>query len=323
MASPNEKIQPFIRTDIPILRSDLTLSEALEQLRAGGPVEGIAYIYVVDVRGAFQGVIPVRNLIFHKEKAVVKEVMTNQKFSLSVDATVKEALEAFQTHKFLALPVVDGEGHLAGSLEITALTETPVDITRRGDVNQLFETIGLRWENLRHASPFMAFRYRFPWLVPTIVSGIFCALLSGLFEATLAKSLILSFFLTLVLGLGESVSIQSLTLAINRLRSEKLTWRWFWGSLWRESGSAVLLGLACAAAVATAVLAWKSHAMAALSIGLTLTGTLTFACVFGLAVPSLLHALKLDPKVAAGPLVLALSDLATLTVYFSLAALLM
>jgi magnesium transporter len=41
----------------------------------------------------------------------------------------------------------------------------------------------------------------------------------------------------------------------------------------------------------------------------------------GLAVPSLLHALKLDPRVAAGPVTLAITDLTTLAIYFTSATL--
>ncbi|RPI00481.1 MAG: magnesium transporter MgtE, partial [Calditrichaeota bacterium] len=40
---------------------------------------------------------------------------------------------------------------------------------------------------------------------------------------------------------------------------------------------------------------------------------------FGLSVPALLHALKLDPKIAAGPLTLGLTDIFTLISYFSMA----
>ena len=47
------------------------------------------------------------------------------------------------------------------------------------------------------------------------------------------------------------------------------------------------------------------------------------ACFFGLSVPSLLHAFKLDPKIAAGPVTLAFTDVFTLLFYFTLAALML
>jgi magnesium transporter len=87
-----------------------------------------------------------------------------------------------------------------------------------------------------------AFRFRFPWLLATIGSGTICALLAGRFEVTLAKSLVLAFFLTMVLGLSESVSIQSMTVTIQELRATRPTLRWYAQALRREAGTALLLG---------------------------------------------------------------------------------
>ena len=44
------------------------------------------------------------------------------------------------------------------------------------------------------------------------------------------------------------------------------------------------------------------------------------ACFFGLSVPTGLHALKLDPRIAAGPITLAFTDVLTLLAYFGLAS---
>ncbi len=44
------------------------------------------------------------------------------------------------------------------------------------------------------------------------------------------------------------------------------------------------------------------------------------ACLIGLAIPSLLDRLRLDPKIAAGAVTLALADLGALALYFNLAA---
>jgi magnesium transporter len=62
-------------------------------------------------------------------------------------------------------------------------------------------------EQVQNVLPLRAFRFRFPWLAATIGSGVLCTLLTSAYEMTLAKSLSLAFFLTLMLGLGESVAI--------------------------------------------------------------------------------------------------------------------
>ena len=63
--------------------------------------------------------------------------------------------------------------------------------------------------------------------------------------------------------------------------------------------------------------------MAGFVIGSGILLSLLAACAFGLSVPALLHALRLDPKIAAGPITLALTDISTLLFYFTLAALML
>jgi magnesium transporter len=54
-------------------------------------------------------------------------------------------------------------------------------------------------------------------------------------------------------------------------------------------------------------------------IGTSIAVSLVMACLFGFSVPSLLHSLKLDPKIAAGPVTLAVTDFCALAFYFTLA----
>src|SRR5438874_487731 len=156
-------------------------------------------------------------------------------------------------------------------------------------------------------------------LLATVTGGTICALLAGAFEATLARSLVIAFFLTMVLGLNESVSAQSMSVTIQTLRSAPVTWRWFVGALRRELTTAALLGLACGAVVGAIVCLWRNDVRAACVIGGSIALSLVTACLFGLGVPSLLHRLKLDPKIAAGPITLALADICALVLYFTAA----
>ena len=58
-------------------------------------------------------------------------------------------------------------------------------------------------------------------------------------------------------------------------------------------------------------------------LGASILSSIVMACLLGLSIPSALHALRLDPKIAAGPLTLALADLLTLLFYLSIASLLL
>lgn len=318
-----QSVMTVARTDVATLTEDLTVQDALNVIRQRGVGEKIVYFYVVDADGRLKGVLPTRRLLTAPLQEAVARVMVPRVATIPATATILEACEAFVLHKFLAFPVVDEERRIVGVVDVGLLTEEAFDIAQRQTTDELFERIGFRVSQVRDASPWRAFRFRFPWLLATISSGTLCALLASAYEITLAKSLVLTFFLTLVLGLGESVSIQSMTVTIQALRGARPTLGWYLHALTRESGTALLLGGGCGLTVGLIVWLWRGAGLAGFAIGASILLALCAACLIGLSVPTLLHARRLDPKIAAGPVTLALTDLTTLLIYFSLAALLL
>jgi len=315
--------QPVItlaRKDVAKLHKDSTVQQALDNIREKNEIgDRIVYFYVVDGNDQLVGVVPTRRLLGSQLEQRISEVMIGSVITIPKHATVLEAYEFFVLHKLLAFPVVDEHKHLLGVVDIGMFADEAFDVANQTSMDRVFETIGFRLLQVRDASPLRAFRFRFPWLIATITSGTVCALLAGLYEMTLAKSLVLAFFLTLVLGLGESVSMQSMTVTIQALRSKVPTLRWYAREFRREAGTALLLGAACGLLVGLIVWTWRENMVAALAIGSSIIATLFAASLFGLSVPSLLHRLKLDLKIAAGPMTLAITDISTLLIYFSLA----
>jgi magnesium transporter len=309
----DEPVLEHARHDFPLLRTDLSVGEAMEAVRRGGLAERIVYFYVVDENARLAGVLPVRRLLTANPGEKLTEIMISRVVAVPAAATVLEACELFAMHRFLALPVVDEERRMVGVVDISLFTDEVFDLAERQEVDDLFETIGFRISALRSASAPSAFRIRFPWLLVTITGGTACALVAGAFQATLAESLVLAFFLTLVLGLGESVAAQSIALTIQALHGGRPTLRWYARAFRRELATGLMLGAGCGALVASLVGLWESRA--ALAVGSSVALSLVGASLLGLTVPSVLHALRLDPKVAAGPVALALADVLTVLLY--------
>ena len=319
----NLPVLAVARKDVAILRQDFSVQQALDNIRQRGVGEKIVYFYVVDADGRLAGVLPTRQLLTAPLQQSLAEVMIRRVVAIPHTATVLEACEAFVLHKFLAFPVVDEARKIVGVVDVGLLTDEAFDlaaVAEREQTEALFEAIGFHVTQVRDASPLRGFRFRFPWLLATISSGTVCALLASAYEVTLAKSLVLTFFLTLVLGLGESVGVQSMTVAIQALRTTVPSLGWYLHALRREAGTAVLLGGGCGLVVGLIVWLWRGAALAGLVIGSSIFLALGAACFFGLTVPAVLHALRLDPKIAAGPVTLAFTDIFTLLFYFSLAA---
>ncbi len=318
--NPDHLQQPVMtvaRKDVATLRQDLTVREALDAIRGHDLGQKIVYFYVVDADERLVGVVPTRRLLTAALDRPLRDIMVPRVVAIPHTATLLEACEAFVMHKFLAFPVVDDQRRILGIVDVSFFTQEVFDIAGRQE--EVFEALGFHVAQVRDASPLRGFRFRFPWLLATIGSGTVCALLVGAFELTLARSLVLAFFLTLALGLGESVSIQSMTVTIQALRATRPTLRWYLRALWREAGTALMLGAACGVLVGLIVWLWRGHVLAGVSIGSSLFLAMGAGCLIGLSIPSALHALKLDPKIAAGPVTLALADICTLLFYFGIA----
>ena len=322
-----DPIGRHVRLDLPLLRATMTVREALEMIRSQGVGERVIYFYVLDDEARLCGVIPTRRLLTASLDASLEEIMIRRVIALPATATVLETCEFFVLYKFLAFPVIDAERRVVGIVDVDLFraemlqAEAAEEAAVRPADDNFFEALGFRLSQVRDASPLRVFRYRFPWLLATVGSGTVCAVLTGLFEVTLARSLVLAFFLTMVLGLNESVSMQSMTLTIQALGSTRLTKSWFEKALRREFANAVLVGLGCGLSVTMIVFLWRHEVISAAVIGGSIALSLVTASLFGLLIPSLLHWLKLDPKIAAGPVTLAFTDFFALLFYFGIAAL--
>ena len=317
----DQLVLPYARKDFPELRQDFTVQQALDSIRQQGLGEKVIYFYVVDEQSRLVGVLPTRRLLTSAVDGRLGEMMIPRVVALPHTATILEACELFVLHKFLAFPVVDDQRHILGVVDVNLLTEEVLELDEGEKTDEIFETLGFRISQVRTATPWRAFRLRFPWLLATIASGTGCALLASAFQLTISRSLVLAFFITLVLALGESVSIQSMALAVQGMRTVRPSFRWFAHAFRQEAGTALLLGLTCGVLVAGIIYAWRGTGLPALVIGASVLISLLGACLFGLCVPALLHWFRLDPKIAAGPVTLACTDLFTLFSYFGLAAL--
>jgi len=323
----NSPIVEHARKDFPLLDAEMSVAAALERIRKEGVGERVIYFFATDSEKRLVGVLPTRRLLTAPLETRLEEIMVRRVVAIPASATVLEACEFFVLYKFFAFPIVDRARRVIGVVDVSLFAEEILEAGEREEKrpvvanlgDDVFEALGFRLAQIRGASPWRVFRYRFPWLLATVAAGTACAVLAGAFEATLAGSLVVAFFLTMVLGLNESVSMQSMTLTIQALRVNTLTRRWFFDNLRREIVTSLLLGIACGLLVSAIVWIWRRDANGAMVVGASIAVSLVMACLFGFSVPSLLHWLKLDPKIAAGPVTLAVTDFFALAFYFSLA----
>jgi len=273
----------------------------------------------VDAAQRLLGVVPTRRLLMSPPEATIRDVMLTSLVTIQASATVLDASRLFAEHKLLALPVVDDQHRLQGVVYATIFTDEIADVAKSREADDIFQLIGIHVARGRQISPWNGFRDRFPWLLTNVGGGLLCALVSSRYEALLSQAVVLALFTPLVLAVSESVSIQSLTLTLESLHGSTVSVGELLRALRHEFATAILLGSGCGATVGLTAWLWRGEPLTALAIGLTILAAMCTACLLGVALPTAVRALGRDPSVAAGPVVLACTDVATLLFYFNLA----
>jgi len=74
------------------------------------------YIYVVDESDHLLGFTDLKELLQADDKTLLKDIMVGNVISLRTGYTLKESAQEFGQYGFRALPVVDEEARLIGSI---------------------------------------------------------------------------------------------------------------------------------------------------------------------------------------------------------------
>ncbi len=315
----DDPVLKHIGYDFVQIQQDQTVGEALAKVRETPTIGRIIYFYVVDRENRLCGVVPTRRLLLSALETPLAEIMVRDVVTLPENATVLDACELFTMHRLLAFPVVDAKRRIVGIVDVDLYTQGRSEIEEAERSDDLFQLIGVHLVEAQLADPLTAFRSRFPWLLCNVAAGIMAAFLSGVFEDELQRVVALAMFVPVVLGLAESVSIQSVSLALQILHGQPPTLAAYGKKLKRELLTGVMLGLLSATLVAIAALVWQRNGRLALCLLVGITGGVAAAAIIGMSMPNILRMLRRNPQVAAGPIALAVADMVTLLVYFSLA----
>ncbi len=311
-------IDGYCRHEFIAVRSDATVREAIQQLRKHAQVGNVFYLYVNDPEGRLVGTVSMRGLLLADDNATIESFASKRLHRLSLGTPLVDAYRDFSTTKFLSLPVVDSHGQLVSVLHASDLLDREQgnfdELFEQRAQSEVFELLGIQAED-RGAGAAVVASHRFPWLLVNVLSGSLSALLIHVWGGRLDHAVQFLAFVPILLILSESVGMQSASVAIASMhRSRRMK-----GTLRREAKVAFLVGFATMLLVAGVLWIWKRDTPLSIALGVSILVGTTSVSVVGSLVPRLFHRLKIDPRIAAGPVVLALSDLFTLFLYLAVA----
>lgn len=303
-----------------VLYEDMTIEESLKELRKRKIEDQVIYFYVVDHENHLKGIVPSRKLLLKAPDTLIGDIMEKTVAHIPCDQTLEKAMELLLHHHLLALPVTDEQNRFIGCIDVRIYMEESVDIADARFRRDVFQMIGLTIEEGKKPSAFKSYYKRMPWILCNMFGGIACAVISKYYELILLKVILFAMFIPLVLSLSESISMQSMTQSMQTIRDKfNISWKRLAYQTFLEGRVVVLLALTSGIIVGLISLLWGEGFEPAFIIAGSLWVSISIAACVGAAVPLILHIKKLDPKVASGPIVLALADIVTTGIYLSLA----
>lgn len=302
------------------IHDDQRVDDAVRSLRIRQIEEkSLHYITVVDKKNRLKGVVSARTLLLSPPFKMICQIMDSDLVTVGENETLGKSLELLHEHKLLSLPVVDEEGRLLGAIDVNNYIPESAEMVNKRFSHDLFTLFGVTIEEGKKGGAFKRFTIRLPWIFCNMIGGIFCAIISRFYEAVLAQMLVLAMFIPLVLTLSESISMQSMTQSLQQLRKEPTKLRKIFSLCFTEWKTISLLSVTCGILVGAISLLWGDGPQVGITIGVGLITGIFISAVIGSAIPYILHAKKLDPKVAAGPIVLMFADVITTTIYLGFA----
>ena len=326
---PPDTAGGIMSTDFVALAPAWTVQEALHYVReVGGARKTVYVMYVLDESTqALAHVVTLRQLLLAKPETNVMDV-GDRRAPLSVlPRTSRENVaELVAKYNILAVPVVDAENRVLGIVNVDDVIDAIVreqteDVQRFGGMEALnvpYTEIGF-WQMIHK---------RAGWLCALFLSEMLTATAMQHFEVEIAKAVVLSMFIPLVMSSGGNSGSQATSLIIRALALREVRLGDWWRIAARELPTGLMLGAILGVIGIGRIELWQHlhlfdygphHVLIALTVGVALVGIVGFGSIAGSMLPFVLKRAGFDPASASAPFVATLVDVTGLVIYFSVA----
>ena len=233
-------------------------------------------------------------------------------------------------YNLLAVPVVTEAGHVLGIVTVDDIIDAMIEEGTE-DVQKLGGMQAMHQPYLDIAFADMI-RKRGGWLVALFLGEMLTASAMQYYEADLAKAVVLTLFIPLIMSSGGNSGSQATSLVIRALAVQALRPADWWRVALRELPTGIILGALLGIIGMGRIALWQIAGfydygehwpLVAFTVGGALVGIVTFGSLVGSLLPFLMEAVKLDPATASAPLVATLVDVMGIVIYFSIAIILL
>ncbi len=302
-----------------------TTTQVIARIRAHRDEVGdVANVFVIDGDRRVVGVAPLQLIVIAGPNDQLKDIMLPLTVSIGPDEDREEVARKFRKYSLLTAPVMSDDGKLLGRITV----DDVMDAMEEEMDDDFLRMAGTAEEEIVYGNQvFKISRVRLPWLITNLLGGIVAGSLLSLFEATLAQVIVLVIFVPVINSMGGNVGLQSSAIMVRGFAVGRVSLNKLWSVLYREFRVGAIMGLVCGLVVGLVTLVgieldvWKASPMLGAVVGLSMFCSISGAAIIGTLAPALFKKLRIDPAIAAGPLVTTAMDNIGIVIYLSMATL--
>ena len=306
---------------VPVVGIDLSLAESHSYLsRHAREFETVNYIYVVDRNRKLEGVFSIKDLLDLPGETRVEDICrVHTLIKVHPHASQEEAANLALKHNLKAIPVVDENNVFLGVLP----NDTILHILNREFREDIFHLTGIHtshaeMDNIMEIPLILAVRHRLPWLLLGLIGGVFAAKVIGLFEAMLAKNLILAAFIPLVVYISDAVGTQLEAFTIRDfVLFKKLN---LFAYFLKQLAIVFLVSVSLSLIFVLLSYLLGQGGGIAIVLGMTIVAASLSSLFTGVLIPAVFRGFKLDPANASGPIGTIIQDIMSVVIYFTIAS---
>jgi magnesium transporter len=300
---------------------DVTVQEAVAQLREFVKQAFITYGYVTDQRGKLLGVIVMRDLLLAEPTQRLREIMLRNPFYLDARLSIADAVRAVLHMHYPVYPICDEAGRLMGLVRGAALfEEQAIEISA-----QPGRMVGVEEEDRLTTPWWRSLKFRHPWLQLNLLTAFLAAAVVGIFEETIQQVVVLAVFLPVLAGQSGNTGCQALAVTLRGMTLGELR-KGREKQLVRKEALLGLLNGTLVGATAGAgmfVYATINHHAGAPVLALVVFLAMIISCIIsglsGALVPMGLKKLGVDPATSSSIFLTTATDIVSMGVFLWLA----
>jgi len=328
---PDHTAGAIMTTEFVHVPPSATVADALRAVGAAAHTHDQVYaVHVTDPEvGTLLRTIPIPDLVAASAESSVLEVGDRRPpLSTMPLADQEQVARVISKYNLLALPVVDATGRMVGIVTVDDVIDAMVreateDVQKFGGQ----EALGRPYLSV---SLFQMVKKRAGWLAALFLSEMLTASAMQHFSDELARAVVLTLFIPLVMSSGGNSGSQATSLIIRALALGEVKLSDWWRVVVRELPAGLSLGIILGVIGFTRIFIWQHvgffnygphYLLVALTVAIALVGIVTFGSLAGSMLPFLLRRLGFDPASASAPFVATLVDVTGLSIYFTVALL--